>query len=76
MFAEVDFEQAFTQTSFDLSRIIPKWKVANFDNLNFYKKECDNYLRLLQEDTHRNNDIDEQSNENYIIRPTYSTRKV
>lgn len=44
VFAEIDFKQAFTQTYFDLSRIIPRWNVANSDNLNSYKNKCDNYL--------------------------------
>lgn len=80
-FAEIDFEQVFTQIPIDISGIIPKSNVAKSDNLNSYKKNGDNYLHLLQEDEYRINVIDQQLKKNYSfftnsIRPTYSTRKV
>lgn len=57
VFAEFDFEQAFTLIPIDISGIIPKSNVAKSDNLNSYKKNGDNYLRLLQEDAYRINVI-------------------
>lgn len=50
IFIEINLKKVFRHSPYDLSRIIPRWSVADATYRNAYKKESDNLPSLIQED--------------------------